>query len=485
VLTKINLRAPVILLVLSAIAVPVELRPVSLARVDFNVIPSDVLENIAGFLPVGLVLGGLGYARAITAGALLSTLAEVVQLASVHRAASPIDIISNTIGAILGAFISVHWKTGALCITASKWKGMATAVLAFLLVLALSIDTSASVLNRRGSSSPGILEAQWKLDEGPGRLAVDSSGHGLSGKFRNQPIYTTGVLGGAVRLDGRRDYIDFGHPANLRLTGSMTISAWIDSTSFPVDDAAIVSQLEGGLGYQLDTTIDKGRRTIGFKLSNGCGQFTARYGTTPLLTGTWYHVAGVYDANAGTLNVYLNGELDNGPLVGTVTHTQHSSRNDVFIGRRSDVKGYEFAGSIEDVRIYSFALTRDEIVASMRGTVSGRSTAPLGTGTTVDPVHVAVQRKTVDAPCAMLSEPEDARAPAVAAMLGVLIAVAFVCFWPSINPLLYLVMSFTVGFLLPVSDPALPFFHLHLMSLVSLAGGTAVMVSVHRRKSIE
>ena len=33
----------------------------------------------------------------------------------------------------------------------------------------------------------------------------------------------------------------------------------------------------------------------------------------------WYHVAGVYDAATQTINVYLNGQLDNGVLVGTVT----------------------------------------------------------------------------------------------------------------------------------------------------------------------
>ena len=43
----------------------------------------------------------------------------------------------------------------------------------------------------------------------------------------------------------------------------------------------------------------------------------ARYGATPLVIGAWYHVrAGVYDAEARTLDVYLNGVLDDGFLVG-------------------------------------------------------------------------------------------------------------------------------------------------------------------------
>ena len=42
----------------------------------------------------------------------------------------------------------------------------------------------------------------------------------------------------------------------------------------------------------------------------------ARYGATELVRDTWYHVAGVYDANVRTLNVYLNGHLDDGFLLG-------------------------------------------------------------------------------------------------------------------------------------------------------------------------
>jgi hypothetical protein len=446
---------------------------------DFHIIPSDVAENIAGFLPVGLVLGELGFIRAIAAGTLLSTFAETAQLVAVHRAPSPVDIASNVIGGILGALISVRWQIRAPGFTTARWKGVVAAVLAFLLVLALS-GTSAAAINTRGSSSPGTLEAYWKLDEPQGKIASDSSGHGLHGKFRNPPKQTASVVG-SISLDGLNDYIDFGHPAELRLAGSMTVSAWINSVSFPPDDAAIVSQLQSGLGYQLDTTIDKGPRTIGFKLANACGALMARYGATPLAPRRWYHVAGVYDANGRTLNVYLDGKLDNGPLAGAVTSTQHSSRGALYVGRRSDLKGYEFAGSIKDVRIYSFALKEDEIRADIRGNLIGSALQPAAG--TVDQFRLRTQPKTPDPPCAIVSEPEDARIPAAAAMLGVLIAVACVCLWPSARPGLILTLSFMAGLLPPVSASPLPSLNLHLMSLVSLAGGASVVISIGRHKN--
>jgi len=195
--------------------------------------------------------------------------------------------------------------------------------------------TSGVMINARGVIFPGTLEAYWKLDENRGQIAEDSSGHRLYGRFRNEPVRVAGVIGGAVMFNGTSDYIDVGQTTPLRLLGSMTVSTWIKPSLFPVDDAAIVSS-HNGVGYQLDTTVDRGPRTIGFKLADQCGNPMARYGATRLTTNAWYHVAGVYDAHARTLHVYLNGQLDDGFLLGTVTDTQRSSRGSVYIGRRSD-----------------------------------------------------------------------------------------------------------------------------------------------------
>jgi hypothetical protein len=259
----------------------------------------------------------------------------------------------------------------------------------------------------------------------------------------------------------------------------MTISAWINSTSFPVDDAAIVSS-HTGIGYQLDTTVDKGPRTIGFKLGNECGALMARYGATPLAVDTWYHVAGVYDAEARTLDVYLNGEPDNGVLLGSVTGRQRSSRAAVYVGRRSNLEGFEFAGSIDDVRLYSRALTKAEIVADMQRTATdGLAGQPAAER--VDRSRGARPSEDLHPSCGVLSDEEDARIPGAAAVFGVLVAIACVGLWPRAGSLIYLVASFAAGgLLLPAMAPTLPQLDLWMMPLVSLAGGASVAVSVRR-----
>jgi glucose/arabinose dehydrogenase/chitodextrinase len=228
---------------------------------------------------------------------------------------------------------------------------------------------------------PAGIVAGYAFDDGSGTTAADASGHGITGTLTNGPTWGPGRYAGAINLDGVDDYVDLGNPASLHLTGSMTISAWINSSAFPTDDAAVVSK-RGSIGFQLDTTVDRGARSIGFKLTNGTGADMIRYGMTALHTNTWYHVAGVYDAATGTMTVYLDGHVDNGAQIGTITGTQQDSPQNVVIGRRA-IGGDLFTGSVDDVRIYDRALSLAEIQADM-----AKSLGPASSDTTPPSVSV-------------------------------------------------------------------------------------------------
>jgi len=234
-------------------------------------------------------------------------------------------------------------------------------------------DQSYAATFQASAAPPAI--AAWAFNEGSGTSAADASGGGLTGTLRNGATWGTGRNAGAVLLDGVNDFVELGNPARLQLTGSMTVSAWVNSAAFPRDDAAIVSKRANGeTGYQLDTTIDRGPRTIGFKLTNSSGGTMFQYGATTLQANTWYFVTGVYDAGTSALHVYLNGQLDDGTLLGTVTATQRNSTANVNIGRRPTGNSFNFNGRIDDVRIYGRALTQTEIQADMSTPIT---TSPL------------------------------------------------------------------------------------------------------------
>ncbi len=414
--TKIDVRPVIVFLILAATAVPIEWRwPPDVALERFALDWVDVAENVLGYLPLGVAFASLGGRRVIWAAALVSLGAEATQLFLQHRTPSLIDVAANVAGAALGVWLGERLKVPTW-IKVDRLHSVLALALAGSLLLHAALN-SGSVPSERGATLPGALEGYWKLDGRSYGSVSATSGSRLLGRPLGAPVATGDEGHGGLHLNGVSSAIDLGRPSALRLKGSMTASAWIRAKSFPPDDAAIISS-HNGVGYQLDTTVDTGPRTVGFKLGNSCGQLMARYGATSLETGRWYHVTGVYDAHRRTIDVYLDGRLDNGRLVGAVTSTQKSSRGNVYIGQRSDSREYGFAGDIADVRIYSFALSPVEVAADRDNIRHGLAEHELRANALPGTLDLP--------PCTIATDREDARFPALAGAVGVFACVGFV-----------------------------------------------------------
>jgi hypothetical protein len=302
-----------------------------------------------------------------------------------------------------------------------------------------------------------------------------------------------GVRGGAISLDGVADYIDFGRPAQLNMIGSLTVSAWIKASSNPVDDAAIVSNSDGAwnrndirTGFQLDTTVDTGPRTIGFKLADTCGRRFARYGATPLQLDTWYFLAGVYDAQARTVHVYLDGRLDDGRLTGEVSDKRLIPRDPLSIGRRSDRTDFQFAGLVDDVRIYSRALKRDEVAADMMG-IEAPAVPVTVSGEHGDDRPQAFMDLNPRCPWSTVSWEtglKEARLPALAAILGMLIYVATMGFVLPLGPALGIALGSCGGLLLfRTAVTTLPAFNAWTFAITGAVAAASLAVHARSRNN--
>lgn len=467
----VRLRLPVVLVTLAGTAIPVALRP--LQPLDLGLLghdPSDILQNVAGFVPVGIALAALSPVRAVLIAAALSLVAECSQLFMLYRWPAFADVLANVLGGILGVTVARCLDFSA-SVRATRKVGFAAGVMALLILSgAWALKISSNLFTGRPATTTGRggLEAHWTFDAVSSGTVADYSGHGLDGTLHGRPQPVTGPVGTALKYDGSADYADFGQPPDLRLSSSLTISAWTNSASFPRDDAAIVSSHDDELGYQLDTTIDSGKRTVGFKLASACGTIMARYGATSLKPDTWYYATGVYNAADSTINVYLDGKLDNGLLIGPVMGAQLPSRANNYIGRRSE-DGYGFAGAIGDVRIYSQPLTEADIIADMRASPP-RFVAPANDG----PPHPVRPY----AECSQIPDRDDARFPGAAALLGVLAAIAAAGLARSNGLLLCLAASLFAGLsILPVT-PSLGAGC--VMAVLCLLGGSSVALTMRR-----
>ena len=230
-----------------------------------------------------------------------------------------------------------------------------------------NISTPTPTPTPTATPAPGLVAA-YSFNEGSGTTVQDASGHGITGNVIGATWTTGGKYGNALSFNGISGYVDLGNPGLLQITGSMTWSAWVKAVANPANDGQIIAKSDSGSGWQYKTTPDTGQQTFGLAISGGGSTFAHRYSTTVRSLNVWYHVAGVYNAAARTLDIYVNGLPDNGILVGTVPASQVNSTVNVNIGRRNG--GYYFNGVIDNVRIYSRALSQSEIQTDMNAPVT-------------------------------------------------------------------------------------------------------------------
>jgi hypothetical protein len=248
---------------------------------------------------------------------------------------------------------------------------------AFLLTgLFLSLLASSSLVLAQ-SSGP---VAAYNFNEGSGTTVTDLSGNGITGTIVGASWTASGRYGNGLSFNGSSSYVDLGNPAALQFTGSLTLEAWVMATANPPDDGQIIAK-SNDIGWQFKTTPDTGKETFGVAVSGSSNTKVQRYSSTVRALNTWYHVAGVYNAAAGTLDIYVNGILDSGSLVGVIPPSQFNQTVNVNIGRRTG--GFYFNGIIDEVRIYNRALSQAEIQSDMNTPIGGTPPPPDTTPPTV------------------------------------------------------------------------------------------------------
>lgn len=168
-----------------------------------------------------------------------------------------------------------------------------------------------------------------------------------------------GRLGQALNFNGTSDYIDLG---GLDVSGSaITIQAWIfvtDSSGF-TDNDRIISKATGSAEadhYWMMSLYDN--NTLRIRLRTGTTTTTFISEDNALQANVWQHVAFVY--NGATVELYANGfDVGGGAKTGTLATSGAVNAN---IGRNPGSNGNYFPGIIDDVRIYSTALSASDIL---------------------------------------------------------------------------------------------------------------------------
>jgi hypothetical protein len=223
-----------------------------------------------------------------------------------------------------------------------------------------------------GGVDPSLL-SYWKLDDGGGTVAADSGSFGQAGTLVNGPSWTAGKIGGGLSLNGVDEYVVLGSggPVQVGAGASFTIGVWFRTTDNYGTIFSARNSAEGGAVIDLTVGYDGADNSLGrlkalVRQDNGTGGY-ARVTGGLVNDGAWHHAALTRNAG-GMIELFLDGVSqgtsvgsESGGAISTDLRTLGCERRWVQDAFGTADQRY-LNGSLDDVRIYSRALSAAEIV---------------------------------------------------------------------------------------------------------------------------
>jgi hypothetical protein len=178
--------------------------------------------------------------------------------------------------------------------------------------------------------------------------------------------WTSGRNGSAAGFDGVDDTLYVANSASLNsMTTSITVASWVYRASNQPGFVSLVSrEVNATYNEHYYLGLEGGSYRWFVNTSNGYSD-TSIGGPAPL--GQWVHVAGTYDG--ASVKFYVNGALQS-----TTSHTGtfSSDTTGITIGASHNDQLHQpeepFNGALDEVTIYSRALTAQEVQQLYQGT---------------------------------------------------------------------------------------------------------------------
>jgi hypothetical protein len=206
---------------------------------------------------------------------------------------------------------------------------------------------------------PNGLTGYWPFDGGN---ALDAAGASGDGTLAGGASLGAGKLGGAVSLNGTTASVRTPRAA-VRTDASFTVTAWVNPSSTGGYRTAVSQDGSRASGFFLQYSAGDDRWAFAMTAADADNAATTRAlsSTAPALNA-WTHLAGVYDAQAGQLRLYVNGVAQ-----GSAAYTGGWRSAGALVIGRAKWGGAEvdyFAGLVDEVRTFDHALSAAAVAAS-------------------------------------------------------------------------------------------------------------------------
>jgi hypothetical protein len=227
------------------------------------------------------------------------------------------------------------------------------------------------------------LAAYWPMDTFASNSTPDASGNGhaaTQATAASQPATATGMFGGALTFDDTADFLSSPDSPGLNVgTGSFTVAAWVKPSGTTAD--RVLNKWNGTIGWLFDINTGNGGAAspaaVRLKMSDGTNTVDQSTNAS-LVAGAWTHVAATVDRTSKELKFYANGvqigtTVNITALTGTLTNAASLG-----IGTIPSALGNYYGGALDEVRLYTAALTQAQVLTMVQ--------SPPPSGLTATPV---------------------------------------------------------------------------------------------------
>ncbi|GEM_PF-1003851 len=235
--------------------------------------------------------------------------------------------------------------------------------------------------------SPGNPIGYWSFDEGYGTTAHDEGFGGNDGTISGATWKDKSgcVSGKCLEFDGVDDYIDIG---DINLTqDKITVAAWVRFDKVPVNGESsetrkgIVSKYDAannkrefflGLGNANNGLIDDGSALV-WNVQENNSSFDLNnkmLSVTNFSANTWYYVVATF-LSGNKMEIWVNGKLDSSKVINVATDFTNTD-TPFLIGDGAD--NMKLDGSIDEVKIYNYVRSEDQIKQDYNAGLAGAST---------------------------------------------------------------------------------------------------------------
>ncbi|MFI6637790.1 LamG-like jellyroll fold domain-containing protein [Nonomuraea fuscirosea] len=202
------------------------------------------------------------------------------------------------------------------------------------------------------------LVAAYGMNEGSGTTVGDTSAQHNNGAGTDT-TWATGKYGSALSFDGITSWVTIPHAPSLRLTNTLTLSAWVRPSELSAHWRAVLSKERStGAGYGLYASTEE-RPGVPAGYLETTDESAGVGGRDPLPLNQWSHLATTYDGD--TMHLYVNGvHISQASITGDVLDDGGPLR----IGSNNFYREF-YSGLIDEVRIYNRVQTESEIQTDM------------------------------------------------------------------------------------------------------------------------